>query len=639
MIALTMPAYQIECAFGAAPLSIPGSWTDITRWCQAGSTKRGRQHELQRFEAGTLKLTLNNRDGRFSQWNTAGPYYPNLVPSTPIKISVTWAGTTYPVFYGFVDSWVPQYGSVKSEMVINATDAMQLLSLANLDQSAYPAQVIADGANAYWRCGDPPGSRTFADFTGNGHTGLVEGDIEFGQNGALLTDLDTSALWAGAGWMAAPLTPPSSGTVAFAFWINTTNNVDQTFLDLPAGQSAGNIFTNRVAMIGASGALAITFGNAELAPSLQSFCLGGPVINDGNWHFIVVSVPCGSSPSLFTLWCDGLLYGSNSAFTWASFPPTFGGIIQYTGFVVSYVPDFIGDMDEIAYFTAALSTAKVDALFQLGSAGWATPQFSGQRIASVLATYGWPTGMETLATGISEVQAATSSLTTTSALSYIQTVEATEQGFFFVDESGNLVFRDRHYILTASAAIVSNGYFASDHNPSHFQYLVGSIVPTPDDLDLWNDVPVSLQGSTTTERALNRASVTQFGYRTLQGFTGMLQTSDTEALAMAEWLLAHYDAPLVRVRQVAMDNTNRAGANFPQMLGRQLLDRVTIDWLPLDGTTVHFIQDSLIESIQHDFTQDTWKTTWGLSPAETQQYFTLDSATLGTLDSSNRLAY
>ena len=47
------------------------------------------------------------------------------------------------------------------------------------------------------------------------------------------------------------------------------------------------------------------------------------------------------------------------------------------------------------------------------------------------------------------------------------------------------------------------------------------------------------------------------------------------------------------------------------MLGRKLLDRVTVIWQPMDGTTSPFTQDSLIESIQHDFSPELWTTTWG----------------------------
>ena len=124
----------------------------------------------------------------------------------------------------------------------------------------------------------------------------------------------------------------------------------------------------------------------------------------------------------------------------------------------------------------------------------------------------------------------------------------------------------------------------------------------------------------------------------------MLQTTDLEAASLSQWLVAHYGLPVARVRQMKLDSTASNPSSLPQMLGRKLLDRITVIWQPIDGTASPFTQDSLIESIQHDFTAALWTTTWGLSVAETQAYFTLNSASLGTLaatgaTSGNRLGY
>lgn len=59
--------------------------------------------------------------------------------------------------------------------------------------------------------------------------------------------------------------------------------------------------------------------------------------------------------------------------------------------------------------------------------------------------------------------------------------------------------------------------------------------------------------------------------------------TDTEVLSLAQWLLVHYDSPLVPIRSMACDNTYEQGANLPQMLGRKLLDRITVKWQPMDG--------------------------------------------------------
>jgi hypothetical protein len=84
-----------------------------------------------------------------------------------------------------------------------------------------------------------------------------------------------------------------------------------------------------------------------------------------------------------------------------------------------------------------------------------------------------------------------------------------------------------------------------------------------------------------------------------------------------------------------VDNLMNAGAAFPQMLGRQLLNRLTINWLPMEGWSVHFTQPRLIEQISHtvDAQTFTWSTTFAVTPIGTQiTPLIFDSAPLGILD-------
>ena len=307
------------------------------------------------------------------------------------------------------------------------------------------------------------------------------------------------------------------------------------------------------------------------------------------------------------------------------------------------------DVAALSFTPTALTSAQIAVHAAMALDAFVQQQ-SGQRIQAVLDTLGVPASLESFATGISAVQSPQSSLTTSPALSYIQTVENTEQGFFYVDEAGIFTYRDRHYVLQNSAAVTSNGIFASDTNTSHFKYLAGSIIPAADALDLWNDAPVSatanaaLSVTGVTQNAPNADSISAFGSRTLQGYTSLLQTTDVEALALSQWLVTHYNTPIPRVRQMKQNSNTTNPSSLPQMLGRKLLDRITVIWQPLDGTASPLTQDSLIESIQHDFGPDLWTTTWGLSVAETQGYFTLNDATLGTLAATgatvgNRLGF
>jgi len=62
----TIPKVTVEVAFDGGPFSSSYSWTDISDYVKGFDVRRGRNNELDRIEAGTLSLTLDNSDGRFT---------------------------------------------------------------------------------------------------------------------------------------------------------------------------------------------------------------------------------------------------------------------------------------------------------------------------------------------------------------------------------------------------------------------------------------------------------------------------------------------------------------------------------------------------------------------------------------------
>lgn len=62
----TIPKVTVEVAFDGGPFSSSYTWTDISDWVEGFKVRRGRNNELDRIEAGTLSLTLDNSDGRFT---------------------------------------------------------------------------------------------------------------------------------------------------------------------------------------------------------------------------------------------------------------------------------------------------------------------------------------------------------------------------------------------------------------------------------------------------------------------------------------------------------------------------------------------------------------------------------------------
>ena len=77
------------------------------------------------------RAMISNADQQGNVCTAWAPGGRGLVPARPVQVLATSALVTYPVYYGFVDSWVPAYsGPILSDQVINCTDGLNLLALA-----------------------------------------------------------------------------------------------------------------------------------------------------------------------------------------------------------------------------------------------------------------------------------------------------------------------------------------------------------------------------------------------------------------------------------------------------------------------------------------------------------------------------
>jgi hypothetical protein len=133
-----LPTIRVELDT-SQPTGAP-NWQDISAFVRAWSTRRGRQYERDRVQAGTATITLDNRDRRFDPTHAAGPYFGSLKPLRRMRISATWAGATYPVYTGYVDRWPLAYPEgLDATVTVQASDGLAVLSGRRLTAS-YPAE-------------------------------------------------------------------------------------------------------------------------------------------------------------------------------------------------------------------------------------------------------------------------------------------------------------------------------------------------------------------------------------------------------------------------------------------------------------------------------------------------------------------
>ena len=638
---------SIQVAFNDYVWATSPTWTDVTRYAKSVTTTMGRQHELQQVNPSTAVISLVNEPvspadpgGRFSPWNTNSPYYNSgngLTPGHPVRVRATVAGTTYNVFYGYTQSWVPTYGQTSSSVTLNCYDALALLNLAMMDANLYEPQVIADGATAYWNCQDSGIGSTFADVTGNGHTGALVGSGSFGGSaGALLAIGDSCVTFDRAGLMATPITPPAAASVMFEGWFKTTGT-DETLMSWGVGATAGNIYGMSLCLNGA-GVPVLAYGTTDQVPPSSGTTLTGPfATNDGAWHHYVVKVPDTDPSYEWSLYVDGAFVGTapNSSFVWTSggFSFTAAGYWNENNAgglgLVSQVSNFSGSMDQVAYYQTPLSAAQIAVHYQYGTAGFIV-QDSGARAAAVLeGLAGVPSGLVNCDTGTVNVQGVTSPLNLTTAASYLLQVMNTERGLLYQDATGVVQFKNRHHVYTNSASTTSQITFTYHVGAGQY-YLPTGLVPQEDDTDVWNDINVARQGGA-TQNAADATSISKYGRRSLQGYTSLLFEFDQDANDLAGGLLYQYKNPATRVRSLVTSSTINGASALPYVLALDLLDRITIVSKPIDGSTVDFNQQSLVEQITHNITPGQWDTTLAVTPIGTEQFFIIGDATNGKI--------
>lgn len=113
---------------GGAP-DFSQSIDDISRYVKDFSCTLGitRPDELVAY-TGTLDITLNNADRRFSPLYSASPYYGNMVGGKPVKATITQGGSTYTIWTGYTRQFAVTPGQYKSrEATIACVDLMARL--------------------------------------------------------------------------------------------------------------------------------------------------------------------------------------------------------------------------------------------------------------------------------------------------------------------------------------------------------------------------------------------------------------------------------------------------------------------------------------------------------------------------------
>ena len=105
---------------------------DVSDQIDRIETRRGRNALADQFQTGTLSLRIIDQNGDFNPQNVTGPYYELLTPMKKVQITATYLGVTYPIFSGFITSYVTSYPkNADTDVAYTTIQAVDAFRLAN----------------------------------------------------------------------------------------------------------------------------------------------------------------------------------------------------------------------------------------------------------------------------------------------------------------------------------------------------------------------------------------------------------------------------------------------------------------------------------------------------------------------------
>jgi hypothetical protein len=254
---------------------------------------------------------------------------------------------------------------------------------------------------------------------------------------------------------------------------------------------------------------------------------------------------------------------------------------------------------------------------------------TGARINRLLDNAGWPAADRDIDTGRTTVQSTDLSSNT---WTEILLTSDTEIGETYFDAANRLVFRNRHAIITETRSTTPQAVFGEGAGGLAYD----AITISNDDTQVRNIIRISRAGGT-LQTAEDLDSQAKYQRKTW-GRSDLLMETDTEASNYADYVLALSRNAELRFDSIRIDPTADPTNLWPQVLGRELGDRITIIFCPPGGGT-NIQRDVFIRGIRHDMTPQTWITSWTLQDASAQ-FLTqplaliLDDAGLGKLNTN-----
>ena len=607
---LYMPDVQVEIAFnsGYSTPAASRTWTDVSTYAELAEgidIGFGRGDEVSTADANSLRLTLDNSDGRFTAARTASPYYPNVKIGRPIRVTATPVGGSASVrFVGYIDEWPIEWDGTDAyaKAAITARSRLARLGQSTSLKSIVEEEILDTGPEAYYTMGEPSGATQANDSSGGGRSPFTQAGagaaVTFGTATGPGTDGLTAASFAGGKYLKMP-----QAFTAEAF---------ECFFSISAAPASpvGLLFTGRpdsanAVTIGTDGQLHNVIGSGS-----------SPSVADGAVHHLAWT-----GLSSGTIFLDGV-----SVITGAGGPGSVGGSVDWVvGAAPGWADAFTGTVSHVAiYATPTPADGEWVVHTDVGLTG-----FAGDTPAARLARYASyadiATAEQSLDTGVDTI--AHFDITGSTALDAMRKVEATEGGVLFDGRDNTLTFHDRDRRYDAAAGLTLS--MTTQQVEADYQSKL-------DRSALVNIADAQNIDGTITARVENVTSRDEYGVHSTS--LEVASTNIEAPLQAASWRVNKYSTPSARVPSLSVNLLPFAPADQASILAATIGTRIDVTGHPsqaANGTESYFME-GYTESIG----PESYTLTFNVSPGAVYlNVWQLDSSTKSQLDSTTVLAW
>jgi len=131
------PVYTVAIEF------VSGSFTNVSSHCLGFTFTRALADVDNNFSAGRATVSFDNETGRFSPQNSSSPYFGMLTTNKRLKMTATYAGSSYNLFQGYINrvGVDPRIGM--RQAVLEADDLISVLQRRRIKSALFTDTVIS----------------------------------------------------------------------------------------------------------------------------------------------------------------------------------------------------------------------------------------------------------------------------------------------------------------------------------------------------------------------------------------------------------------------------------------------------------------------------------------------------------------